>query len=183
MNSYQPPPRRQQLSFWFRQQRAVIAGLAIAVGIVIVAHQHGEVFTVSSNEEPGWSEFSRQHGVAEFGNDGYFARAVQHGFNLFFYTDRYAWRFTRRGPGDANNSCASCHSVEQLAYAFVTADREDPALKRRVSFEERVMRCYASQMDGFVPTRYDPAVRDLRILARMVARHLNLGEGALRDET
>ena len=60
------------------------------------------------------------------------------------------------------------------------ADRFDPALGRRVSFEERVMRCYAGPMNGFVPTLYDPAVRDLRILARAVAHHLGLGEGARR---
>jgi hypothetical protein len=33
-------------------------------------------------------------------------------------------------------------------------------------------------MSGYVPTIYDPAVRDLRLLARAVARHLDLGEGA-----
>ena len=32
-------------------------------------------------------------------------------------------------------------------------------------------------MNGFVPTLYDPAIRDLRILARMVAHSLELGEG------
>jgi len=40
------------------------------------------------------------------------------------------------------------------------------------------MRCYATHLDGFVPTIYDPAVRDIRIFARMVAHHLQLGEGA-----
>jgi hypothetical protein len=33
-------------------------------------------------------------------------------------------------------------------------------------------------MDGFVPTLYEPAVRDIRILARAVAHHLQLREGA-----
>nr|WP_246480043.1 hypothetical protein [Motiliproteus sediminis] len=165
------------------QQWAVIGGVLVVVAIIVVAHRSAEVFRVTTIEEPGWEAFSRAHAVAEFGDDGYFVRAVQHGYNLFFYTEKYAWRFTRKRAGDGHNSCASCHTVEQLAYAFVNSDREDPALQRRVSFEERVMRCYAGQMDGFVPTRYDPAVRDLRILARMVARHLNLGEGALRDET
>ena len=41
------------------------------------------------------------------------------------------------------------------------------------------MRCYAGPMDGFVPTFYDPAIRDLRIFARAVAHHLQLSEGAL----
>jgi hypothetical protein len=35
-------------------------------------------------------------------------------------------------------------------------------------------------MNGFVPTIYDPAVRDIRILARAIAHHLQLGEGALK---
>ena len=43
------------------------------------------------------------------------------------------------------------------------------------------MRCYAGRLDGFVPTLYDPAVRDLRILARAVAHPLQLSEGARRD--
>ena len=54
-------------------------------------------------------------------------------------------------------------------------------LGKRVSFEERIMRCYAGPMEGFVPTLYDPAIRDIRILARAVAHHLQLSEGALRE--
>ena len=46
---------------------------------------------------------------------------------------------------------------------------------------EAIMRCFAERMDGFVPTLYDPTVRDLRILARAVAHHLQLGEGALKS--
>jgi hypothetical protein len=37
-------------------------------------------------------------------------------------------------------------------------------------------------MAGYAPTIYDPAVRDLRLLARAVAHHLDLGEGARRPE-
>jgi hypothetical protein len=37
-------------------------------------------------------------------------------------------------------------------------------------------------MDGFVPTLYEPAVRDIRILARAVAYHLQLSEGARRGK-
>jgi len=51
-----------------------------------------------------------------------------------------------------------------------------------VSFEERVMRCLAGPLDGYVPTLYDPTVRDLRTLARAVAHHLQLSEGALKPE-
>jgi hypothetical protein len=62
----------------------------------------------------------------------------------------------------------------------VSSDRFDAALGRRVSFEERVMRCLAGRLDGFVPTLYDPTLRDLRVFARAVAHHLQLSEGALR---
>jgi hypothetical protein len=37
-------------------------------------------------------------------------------------------------------------------------------------------------MEGYVPMIYDPAVRDIRLLARAVAHHLQLTEGALRKD-
>ncbi len=126
----------------------------------------------------GWQQFRAQYGLDAFGDDGYFIRAAQHGYNLFFFTHEHGSRFTRKTARDEVRSCSGCHTVEDLAYGFVNADRYDERLGRRVSFEERVMRCYAGPMDGFVPTLYDPAVRDLRILARGVAHHLQLGEGA-----
>lgn len=130
-------------------------------------------------QEPGWEQFQNSYGVDEFGEDGYFVRAVKNGYNLFFHTERYSWRFTRKTSADAIHSCAGCHTPEELAYSFVSADRYDPELGQRISFEQHVMRCYASpsRMNGFVPTIYDPAIRDLRIFARMVASSLNLGEG------
>jgi hypothetical protein len=121
--------------------------------------------------------------VNSFGDDGHFVRAAQNGYNVFYNTPRYAWRFTRKTRTDAVSACASCHRPEDLAYAFVNSDRYDAKLGRRVSFEERVMRCFAGPMDGFVPTLYDPTVRDLRILARAVAHHLQLSEGAVRGGT
>ncbi|MEH6471577.1 MAG: hypothetical protein V7752_10015 [Halopseudomonas sp.] len=140
------------------------------------------VFYSAISQEPGWAEFKQRYTVSEFGEDGYFVRAVKSGYNLFFHTDRYGWRFTRQSADDAISSCASCHTPEDIAYGFVNADRYDPVLAKRVSFEERVMRCYASpsRLNGFVPTVYDPAIRDLRIFARMVAHKLQLSEGALR---
>ena len=117
----------------------------------------------------------------EFGADGYFTRAVQNGYNLFYFTPAYGRRFTRKTARDAVRSCASCHTAEDLAYGLVNSDRFDVGLGKRVSFEERVMRCYAGPMDGFVPTLYDPAIRDIRILARAVAHHLQLSEGARKD--
>lgn len=137
------------------------------------------VFRPHTAVAPGWLQFRTTYGLDAFGADGYFTRAAQHGYNLFFFTYDSGRRFTRKQANDASNTCASCHTVEDLAYGFVNADRFDPRLGKRVSFEERVMRCYAGPMNGFVPTLYDPAVRDLRILARAVAHHLQLSEGAL----
>jgi hypothetical protein len=130
--------------------------------------------------EPGWEQFRVAYDVNEFGDDGHFVRAAQNGYNVFFFTPKYAWRFTRKTRADATNACASCHTPEDMAYGFVNSDRFDPVLGKRVSFEERVMRCFAGPMDGFVPTLYDPTVRDLRIFARAIAHHLQLSEGALK---
>lgn len=159
-----------------------LGGLAAIAGFVLWAHLGSgfPVFRSHVPAEPGWEQFRLAHGVNEFGEDGHFVRAAQNGYNVFFFTHRYAWRFTRKTGADAANACAGCHRAEDMAYAFVNSDRFDPALGRRVSFEERVMRCFAQRMDGFVPTLYDPTVRDLRIFARAIAHHLQLSEGALR---
>ncbi|MCA3075533.1 MAG: hypothetical protein IOD09_02605 [Rhodocyclaceae bacterium] len=136
------------------------------------------VIRAHSTATAGWTEFLTDYGVDQFGADGYFTRGVQNGYNLFHFTPEYGRRFTRKSSRDPVNSCSGCHTVESLAYGLVNSDRFDAALQRRVSFEERVMRCYASSMDGFVPTYYDPAIRDIRLLARAVASHLQLSEGA-----
>ncbi|HEY1288024.1 MAG TPA: hypothetical protein VGF58_06825 [Burkholderiales bacterium] len=158
-------------------------GAVIAiVGFVLWAHLGSGIarFHSQVKSAPGWDRFRDVYGLDSFGEDSYFVRAAQNGYNLFYFTHRYGWRFTRKTERDAVNSCAACHTPEDMAYAFVNSDRFDPGLGRRLSFEESVMRCYARHMDGFVPTLYDPAVRDLRILARSVAHHLQLGEGARR---
>jgi cytochrome c len=156
--------------------------VALAAGFVLWAHFGSGVSTFRSevSVEPGWEKFRADYDVAHFGEDGQFVRAVQNGYNLVFHTHKYASRFTRRTAADRVNSCASCHTPEDLAYGFVNSDRVDPKLGRRVSFEDRVRWCYAGSMDGFVPTIYDPAVRDIRLLARAVAHHLQLSEGAVR---
>ena len=136
------------------------------------------VFRSHVSHAPGWQQFRESYGLNEFGGDSYFVRAAQNGYNLFYFTHEYGWRFTRKTARDSVGACAGCHTVEDLAYAFVNSDRYDAKLGKRVSFEEKVMRCYAGPMDGFVPTLYDPAVRDIRILARAVAHHLQLSEGA-----
>lgn len=163
-----------------RLTRPLLTTLVLVLGVVWVHEGAGlPVFHSQGVREPGWEAFRQRFGVDEFGEDGYFVRAVMHGYNLFFHTERYGWRFTRRRAADPIHSCAGCHRPEEMAYGFVDADRFDPALGRRVSFEERVMRCYAARdrLDGFVPTRYDPAIRDLRIFARLIAHHLGLSEG------
>ncbi|HWJ01053.1 MAG TPA: hypothetical protein VN735_09785 [Steroidobacteraceae bacterium] len=161
-----------------------LAALAIIIAFLLWAHFASgiPVFHSDVSAEPGWEAFRSGYGVGYFGEDGQFVRAVQNGYNLFFHTHKYAARFTRKSAADGENSCASCHTVEQLAYSFVNSDRFDPKLGARVSFEDRVRRCYAGSIDGFVPTVYEPAVRDIRLLARAVAHHLQLSEGALSKE-
>ncbi len=130
--------------------------------------------------EADWDRFSKRYGIAHFGRDGYFVRAIRHGHSLVNRTYDFAWRFTRKKSTDSNNSCASCHTPEDLAFAFVKSDRFDSKVGRRLSFEEQVMRCYIKHLDGFMPTIYDPAIRDIRIYARAVAHHYQLVEGSIR---
>ena len=160
----------------------VLVGLM--AGFVLWAHWASgiRVFRSEVVSEPGWEQFRADYRVTHFGEDGQFVRAVQNGYNLVFYTHQYAPRFTRKTAGDRPNACAGCHTAEDLAYAFVNSDRVDPKTAKRMSFEDRVRWCYANSMDGFVPTIYDPAVRDIRLLARAVAHHLQLREGALRKD-
>ncbi|MEH6652347.1 MAG: hypothetical protein V7707_20205 [Motiliproteus sp.] len=157
----------------------------LLVMAVISIHRWSDFPTFHSqvSQEPGWEQFQKRYSVDDFGEDGYFVRAVKNGYNLFFHTERYGWRFTRKASTDSVHSCAGCHTPEELAYSFVSTDRYDPKLGQRISFEQHVMRCYAdpSKMNGFVPTIYDPAIRDLRIFARMVAQSLELSEGYRAD--
>ena len=176
-----------------RVERKPVAGSArrnslmlvalIAVFVVCVHWLPGiEVFHADVAPEPGWEQFRAKYSVNHFGDDGQFVRAVQNGYNLVYHTHKYATRFTRKTGSDRVNACASCHTAEDLAYGFVNSDRIDPALGKRISFEDQIRRCYAGAMAGFVPTIYDPAVRDIRLLARAVAYHLQLSEGALKDK-
>lgn len=157
----------------------LVTAAAIA-GFVLWAHLGSgtEAFRSRVSPASGWQQFRASYRLGDFGGDSYFVRAAQNGYNLFYFTSEYGWRFTRKTATDAVHACAACHTVEDLAYAFTNSDRFDAKLGKRISFEERVMRCYAGPMDGFVPTLYDPAVRDIRILARAVAYRLQLGEGA-----
>lgn len=165
-----------------RQRTAAIV-LAI-LGFVLWAHlgSGGRIFRSEVSVEPGWDAFRSRYDVAYFGEDGQFVRAVQNGYNLVYYTYKHAPRFTRKSANDRPNACAGCHTAEDLAFSFVNSDRFDPKLGRRMSFEDQIRRCYAGAMDGFAPTIYDPAVRDIRLFARAVAHHLQLGEGAVAAE-
>jgi hypothetical protein len=169
------------LKRFHRSARA--AALAALIGGFVVWTHAGSglpAFRAEVQPEPGWERFRRDYGVSYFGDDGQFVRAVQNGYNLVFRTDQYAPRFTRPAAGGAPKACAGCHSVEDLAYSFVNSDRYDARFGRRMSFEDYVRHCYAASLEGAVPTIYDPAVRDIRLLARAVAHHLQLGEGARR---
>ncbi len=161
----------------------VPALVAVMVCFVFWAHLASgvPVFRSDSPVEPGWDRFRADYDIDHFGVDGQFARAVQNGYNLVYHTERHAPRFTRIAAGAVVTSCSGCHSAEDLAYSFVNSDRVDSKLGVRVSFEDRTRWCYANSLNGFVPTVYDPAVRDIRLLARAVARHLRLSEGARRD--
>jgi hypothetical protein len=162
--------------------KKTFAVVVLMAAFVLWAHLGSgvPVFRSEVSSERGWQKFRADYRIDFFGQDGQFVRAVQNGYNLFFYTYKYAPRFTRKTAGDAVNSCSSCHTVEDLAYGFVNSDRFNASVGRRISFEEQVQRCYVGPLDGYVPTIYDPAVRDLRLLARAVAHHLQLSEGALR---
>lgn len=164
-------------------QRKTLLLVGLMVGFVLWAHlgSGARVFRSQVVAEPGWERFRAEYGIGYFGGDGQFVRAVQNGYNLVYYTDKYASRFTRTGVSSRPNSCAGCHTAEDIAYGLVNSDRIDPKLGRRVSFEDRVRWCYAGSMNGFVPTIYDPAIRDIRLFARAVAHHLQLSEGALRS--
>jgi cytochrome c len=162
----------------------LLAKFLLLVVFVATAHVFGGDHLpgrANSALDAKWLAFSSKHGVDRFGQDGYFGRAIRNGHALINSTYDYAWRFTRKTNASENNSCSSCHSPEELAYAFVSSDRFDPRFGKRVSFEESIMRCYVNQMDGFIPTIYDPAIRDIRIFSRMVAHDLKLVEGSLKE--
>jgi cytochrome c len=162
----------------------MLIALGAVAAVVLWAHFAPGVASSSSavSSEAGWESFSARYGMSYFGEDGQFVRAVQNGYNLFFHTYKYAPRFTRSTATDRVNACGSCHTAEDLAYAFVNSDRFEPRIGRRLSFEDQVRRCYIASLDGFAPTIYEPAVRDIRLFARAVAHHLDLTEGAIRRD-
>lgn len=175
-------PGRRRIGTVLSSRQRALGTVALLVGFVFWAHW-GSGFPVFRSEtapEPGWEAFRARYDVDYFGKDGQFVRAVQNGYHLVSYTSKYAPRFTRRTAADKVNSCISCHAMEDFAYGFVNADRFNAKLGKRIGFEEQVQRCYVEHLDGYVPTIYDPAVRDIRLLSRALAHHLQLTEGALK---
>ncbi len=167
-------------------RKSVALKSLLLVGLIVLSHK----ITGASSPDRfdaallnDWQVFRQEYGIDRFGIDGYFVRAARHGYGLVNRTYDFAWRFTRKTSADAQNSCGACHTPEDLAYAFVSSDRFDSKLNKRISFEERVMRCYVKRLDGFVPTIYDPAIRDIRIFARVVANNMGLTEGAYAKES
>ena len=160
----------------------MLALVALLAAIVAWAHwgSGAPVFRSEVTAEAGWEKFRADYDIDYYGKDGQFVRAVQNGYNLVTHTHKYAPRFTRKTAADPVNACSGCHTMDDLAYGFVNSDRYNAKAGRRISFEEQVQRCYVGPLDGYVPTIYDPAVRDIRLLARAVAHHLQLTEGALK---
>src|SRR5262245_25394133 len=103
-----------------RVLNAPFVAAAVIAGFVLWAHLGSGVQAFHSRVSfaPGWDEFRASYRVEEFGVDGYFSRAIQNGYNLFFHTHQYGQRFTRKTNRDAVNSCSGCHTAEGLAYAF-----------------------------------------------------------------
>ena len=176
--------RRRRLGTALPARHRTLGAVALLFAFVLWAHWGSGIpaFRSEAVPEPGWDAFRADYELDHFGKDGQFVRAVQNGYHLVSYTYKYAPRFTNRMAGDQVNSCVSCHSMEDFAYGFVNSDRFNAKLGKRTSFEEQVQRCYVKHLDGYVPTIYDPAVRDIRLLSRAIAHHLQLTEGALKKE-
>ncbi len=153
----------------------LVFGFVIISHLYISAHLPGQT---DPSLDFKWYTFKKKYKVSEFGKDGYFVRAIQNGHALFYKTWDYAWRFTRRSGASSISSCSDCHKPIDMALAFVNSDRYKSSIGRRVSFEEQVTRCYIKNLNGFAPTIYDPAIRDIRIMARMVAHYYKMSEGA-----
>ena len=109
-----------------------LGALILVFGFVLWAHfgSGAARFHAQVKSAPGWDQFRIAYGLDDFGEDSYFVRAAQNGYNIFYFTHRYGWRFTRRTASDAVNSCAACHTPEDMAYAFVNSDRFDPKIGR-----------------------------------------------------
>ena len=112
----------------------------------------------------------------KFGAGGYFSQAVQHGYNLFTDTPKHASRFVGN-----DKTCQQCHSPKDMAYAFVSMDRYNPKIGKRLSFETQIRRCYVKQLAGHMPPFFDPSLQDLKIFARFMSIGYGLQEGSLED--
>src|SRR4051812_36581487 len=106
---------------WMRLSHVGFATLPVAAVAAFALWAHfgsgTKVFHSQVSSAPGWEQFRMSYGVDSFGTDGYFTRAAQNGYNLFYFTsDSSGKRFTRKTARDAVHSCAGCHTAEDLAY-------------------------------------------------------------------
>ena len=95
-------------------------GAAVIAGFVLWAHFGSDlpVFRSKVSAEPGWEGFRAAYHITDFGEDGHFVRAAQNGYNVFYASHKYAWRFTRKTAKDAvkyqespkdGQKCADCN--------------------------------------------------------------------------
>ncbi len=156
----------------------------LIVLLVVWGHFSPEMNSRQDNSAPrlAWEYFTEEFPVKEFGSDGYFVRAIQNGFNIFYFTSQFAPRFTSTSSSGDQKSCSSCHSAKDIGFSFVQSDRFNQQLQKRLSFEESMMRCYVKtdRINGFAPTIFDPAIRDLRIFSRLIGYKYQLSEGYRR---
>ncbi len=140
-----------------------LAALAVIIAFVLWAHFGSgvPVFQPEVVSEPGWEKFRAEYGIDYFGNDGQFVRAVQNGYNLVFHTHKYASRFTRkarRRPAEFLRRLPYVPKISPTASSTRTASMPGSAsgFRSRTACAGAMPR----SVDGFVPTVYDPAVRD-----------------------
>src|SRR5688572_33168375 len=79
-------------------RKKMFAAVALIAAFVLWVHLGSgiPVFRSEVPPEPGWEKFRADYRIDFFGADGQFVRAVQNGYNLVFYTYKYAPRFTRK---------------------------------------------------------------------------------------
>ena len=75
--------------------------VGLMLSFVLWAHFVSDVrvFHSESTSEPGWEKFRADYGIAYFGEDGQFVRAVQNGYNLLItHTNTLRALRARRPP-------------------------------------------------------------------------------------
>jgi hypothetical protein len=91
---HNPKDRKQQgarASLQLSRLGKPLAAMTAVTGFVLWAHFGAgvHVFRSQVSFAPGWQQFRASYGVEDFGEDSYFTRAVQNGYNLFYFTHEY----------------------------------------------------------------------------------------------